>query len=1080
MQSALAAFSSLLFGRQPGSVLVFEFSCSFRFLFVTLQLFWLTVLGPIRRSIRRRRVRSHLTPGHHSCVEKCLNALSGAAILRGLLAIMRYPVFLSVLLLLGFALGGCDSKEQVDPPKAAVISPSKAAPIQTGDVQTDDSQTQLDQADSLAESGDIAQATAVLRQLLIVNPRDVEVLFRLANLSAAEGNRSEAIELLEAIPEDHPDAGLPALGQAADWCMEVERYGDAEQKYLRVLSLLPDEALPHRKLAYLLNRQGRRQEAAEHVRELCKLGDVRQDELHSLIMLNDAMYDDPELPPSDPSHPYWPIGASGKARRLYNQLQYDEALEELDREVTKGPVPPSVMALYGRVAIEAQNDERFFWWLSQIDSSVPRFSDYWAAVGTYLLAECRFEEAARALCEAIDRDPTDLISMGRLVQALLSLDQDDLAAQWWTRWTDIKQILLVNNRISESETANPDLIGELAERLDAADNKLESIMWRSIEASTRRMPISVQANLNVQRKSLLKSGKAFPGQARRLCGMDLERFPMPKVEGIKRLAREKPSERPGRTIKPVEARFVNIAGEIGLTHSFAVASEPQKSGFALQQFMGGAIAVLDFDLDGSPDLYFGQGGSDPPLFRGVVSNILYRNVDRQLVDVTKNSATSESRFSTGITAGDWNQDGFPDLVVSNLGGDVIFFNNGDGSFRNEPIIGESSSTRLPTSLAMADLTGDALPDLFQIAYVDDPDFSKRPKRNESGGVIAALNPSNYDPGADRLVGNDGFGGQVMLPWDVAGLHASTSLGVVVADFDGNAGNEIFIGNDLRANQFWKRDLATGQWSEVGTLVGCAYGYTGGATASMGIAAGDFDNSGTLDLHITNFQDDAASLYLSENGLYRDRHNEYQLNAASRAVLGFGTQAIDFDNDALLDLVVTNGHVEDIAGSKHLFEQAPQLFRNMNGRFELVDVSDASGYWSSRHLGRALATLDFNRDGRTDFAISHIEATSALLVNQTESGNHWLQLQLVGIESERDAIGASVKVKAGDQESTDWVMAGDGYFCNNESVLSIGLGDAARADEILIRWPSGKTQTVRDVLADRRLLIVEGQVEPFEL
>jgi ASPIC and UnbV/FG-GAP-like repeat len=198
------------------------------------------------------------------------------------------------------------------------------------------------------------------------------------------------------------------------------------------------------------------------------------------------------------------------------------------------------------------------------------------------------------------------------------------------------------------------------------------------------------------------------------------------------------------------------------------------------------------------------------------------------------------------------------------------------------------------------------------------------------------------------------------------------------------------------------------------------------------------------------------------------------------VLGFGTQSIDFDNDGLLDIVVTNGHVEDEAQSPAPFRQLPQLFRNMEGRFELIEVTDTSGYWSSKYLGRGLARIDFNRDGRMDCVITHLEAPTALLINQTDSQNHWLQLQLVGTQSERDAIGARVHVKAGNSSSFHWVTAGDGYLCRNELMLPIGLGQATQVEELSIEWPSGITQTIRDIPIDRRLLIIENQTDPVPL
>jgi hypothetical protein len=232
--------------------------------------------------------------------------------------------------------------------------------------------------------------------------------------------------------------------------------------------------------------------------------------------------------------------------------------------------------------------------------------------------------------------------------------------------------------------------------------------------------------------------------------------------------------------------------------------------------------------------------------------------------------------------------------------------------------------------------------------------------------------------------------------------------------------------------------------------------------------------------VTNYQDESVSLFLGEDGMYRDRHLQFELASDSKAVLGFGTQWIDYDNDGRRDFVVTNGHVEDAIENTGPFRQAPQLFANLGNRFELAPVSDSSGYWDSQHVGRALARLDFDRNGKLDFVITHLEQPTALILNQTETDHHWLQLQLVGTASERDSIGAKILLRYADHESTDWVIAGDGYLCRNENVVCFGLGGAAMIDELVVDWPSGKQQILQRITADRRLLIIENDDQPYTL
>jgi tetratricopeptide (TPR) repeat protein len=937
----------------------------------------------------------------------------------------------------------------------------------------------LARADQFVEAGDAGNAAALLLQLLVVDPQDVEVLFRLASVRAAEGNLQEAIEYLAAIPEDHPEAGLPAIGQSADWYAQLQRYDEAEQRYRRVLELFPQAMEAHRQLAYLYNRQGRRHEAAVHVYELCRNGDVRQDELHSLIHLSDAMYDDPASPPGSAGEVrYWPIGQAAEARKLFMERKYGEAVDRLHEAVVAGDVPPSIVAFYGRAAAEAQDEQRSRWWLDQVDAATREYSEYWAAVGLLLLSQGRHDEAARALLEAVDRDPTDRRSIARLRSVLETLGRVEEAARWESRLNQLHGILLENNRIAHAATADVASLASLADKLDAIDRSLEAVLWRSIAAYHQQLPRSSVLALNQQLKQLVRAGEGYPSQATRLCHVDRDQFPLPRLESIPDAAASRPASGTTEEARPHPARFENIASEIGLEHAYQVASTPLAYGFSIYQSMGGAVAVIDYDLDGNADLYFTQGGADPPEFIGQQSNVLYRNLAGKLSDVKSFSATAERRYSTGVTSGDWNQDGFADLVVANIGANTMFLNNGDGTFRRASIDDRDDKALISSSLAMADLTGDALPDVFEVNYLHDPEVSRKPRMNEAGQVVESLMPQEFRPGMDRVVVNQGSGPPAFRNIGDAATDARAGLGVIVGDFDHRPGNEIFVGNDVYPNQWWTRDGDSGRWTDAAMLNGSAYGYDGSKTASMGIAAADFDRNGWLDFHITNFQDQNASLFLQDRGAYQDRNVQFGLAAASHSVLGFGTQAIDYDNDGKPDLVVANGHIENAVANHAAFEQPAQLFCNLGSRFELVEVADASGYWSRNHLGRGLARVDFDRDGRNDFVVTHLGETSALLLNRTTTTNHWLQLCLRGVTSERDAIGARIELRAGGRELSEWVVAGDGFFSRNEPLVCFGLGDAARVEELRITWPTGQTQTFRDVQADVRFLAVEHDAELF--
>ena len=978
---------------------------------------------------------------------------------------------------------GCDSTN--DP----TITPSSTDPVdhQTiaaeGEPTVDDPtdakqpdlsrQQQLEQADRLLDLGQPEKAASILTRLLITDAKDVDALFRLANIRAAEHDLSGAIELLESIPESHPVAGLPALGQAADWCFQSQRYADAEEKYNRILQIVPNAALAHRQLAYLLNCQGRRHEASDHIRELCKLGDVRQDELHSLIVVSDAMIGQAD-PSVANSVSYEPIGPSGRARVLFTEKRFAEAADVLEPIANNGSVPPAVSALYGRSLAEAQDEDRFRQWLDQVDSSVKLFSEYWAALATYLAGQQQTQAAIRASLESLDRDPTDFTVINRLLKLYKVLDKRDEYAVWEARWKAMHKILTSNNKISAAQSPDVEEIDELAAQLFAVDRKLEAVIWKWLEAYYRKLPKESLKHWSDQRIQLVSDGQCFPNQSVRLCGVKLNTYPLPDIQIAAPVEQPPPMNRQRVTAKPTPASFRNVAGEVGVTHVYHVAANEQRDGFAMYQQPGGGVAVLDFDRDGSPDLYFAQGAADPPEFRAARSDVLYRAVGGNVIDVTQLSQTTDDRYTIGCSTGDWNQDGFADLVTTSIGGNRLLINNGDGTFRAQAIPGSDDLQRMPASIAIADLNGDHVPDLFELNYIQDASLTRLPKRNDSGQVVDAVGPGDFSSAMDRIGINDNRGRIRMEPISDDPGEAHKALGLVIANLDGKPGNDVFVGNDKSPNQLWIRHPDTTDWANIAVASGSAYSSGGASTASMGIAADDFDFNGQLDLVITNFQNESMCLYLNRGGFFRDRAIQYGMDVPSRSVLGFGSQSLDYDNNGLPDLIVTNGHIDRYLSMSGPFEQSPQLLSRRGDRFELIQVDDRSGYWNALHLGRSLATLDFNHDGRLDFVITHIGETSALMINESTTDNHWLQIALVGTESERDAIGAKVTIRNGDWKSTNWVIGGDGYLACNESIVAFGLGDQEHVEQIQIEWPNGSNQVINDVSVDQRMLIIENQ------
>ncbi len=984
-------------------------------------------------------------------------------------------MFFQLSLVITFAMVGCEAQRPTTTP---VVKPTTAVVAEPSRDKV------IEQAIAHQEAGQVAKACELFRNLLLSHPQDYEVLFHLANAEVSRGNQSLAIELLSEIPSEHPEAGLPALGVAADWCLQSERYDEAEARYRKILELNPSINIARRSLAYLLNRQGRRHEAVALVRELCLAGDVMQDELHSLIVEADAMYDPPEQIAGPDSRPYWPIGELGIARQLYTENRYQEAAQHLRPLIESGTAPPAAIAFYGAIVAEAQDEPQFDWWLNRVDESVKTYPDYWAAIGTFLMREAKYDQALRALAEAVRLDPTDFRSTRRIVQAYRSLDQAESTALWVDRFGLMNRILKSSIAIADAPAPPINSVNDLSQDLDTVGRHLEAILWRSLAATSQPNAAQQQRELGDRHRTVIASGRAFPTLDERWCGINIAELPLPIV-----VPRTKPDAvaasdaQPNLTFprqsEPVVLK--DVTQLIGLSHAYRPATQTQTNGFAIYQSFGGGVAVLDFDLNGQLDLYLAQGAADAPEFVAVDSDILYRTIvagdDRQLDNVTGQAGLSEQDYTIGATSGDWNQDGFPDLAISGIGLNRLLINQGDGTFQRHSLDAVADFQRGSTSLAMADVTGDQLPDLYVLNYLRDPQIAKRPRLDAAGIPLETISPLSVKPARDQLYVNMPTG-----TWQVAEVgdlpaDACTGLGIVVTDLlPDHVGSELFIGNDELRNQLWVRNQDQG-FVDLATALGCAYGSLGAATGSMGIAAGDFDRSGSIDLHVANYLNESVSLFLSRDGFFRDLNVRYDLARTSTPLVGFGSQGIDATNRGWLDLVVTNGHVEQLESRGEPFRQPPQWFANLGDRFEIVNVPKCE-YWQKPHLGRALARLDFNRDGQMDLIITDLVDPTTLLINESPTTNHWVSFRLVGTSSERDAIGAKVQLEAGQQRWSAWVTAGDGYLCKNESVVHFGIGNEASIQRAIVTWPDGRRQTYDNVPVDNALLMTEGEPQLF--
>ena len=502
----------------------------------------------------------------------------------------------------------------------------------------------------------------------------------------------------------------------------------------------------------------------------------------------------------------------------------------------------------------------------------------------------------------------------------------------------------------------------------------------------------------------------------------------------------------------------------------------------LHLFMGSGVAWIDFDRDGWPDLYLGQGREWPekqPADARHTNRLCRNRGDGTFDDVTLPAGLRNLRYSMGTAVGDYDNDGFPDLYVSSFGRNVFYRNNGDGTFTERAAELGIDDDHFGSSCTWADIEGDGDLDLFVVNYLQlSKDHYPLCKHTVQGvSYPAGCHPHYQKPVYDVLYRNDGNGSfsDVTARAGLKSGPARQGLGIGAADLNGDGNIDFFVANDTVYNQLWINQ-GGGVFVDEALLNGVAVNRFGRREASMGVAVGDVDGDGRFDLFATSYFNETNTLYRNDGPTFTDVTAEFGLRASSKQRLAFGTSLFDADNDGWLDLFVANGHVQTYLqkiGRNEPFKQLPQFFHNRDGR-RFADVSMTVGaYFHKAVVGRASAVADFDRDGRPDLAVQHLGGPAALLRNTTSNAGHVLQLELVGTHGNRDGIGAVVTVTLGKRRLVRLRHGSSGYLSCDDGRLLIGIGSARRADRIDVRWPGGRKETWLRIPANRPHRLIEG-------
>lgn len=542
--------------------------------------------------------------------------------------------------------------------------------------------------------------------------------------------------------------------------------------------------------------------------------------------------------------------------------------------------------------------------------------------------------------------------------------------------------------------------------------------------------------------------------------------------------RPEPSVAPARSKQgnasdEILPNFRNVGVERGINFQFYSDAKPDR--YLLPEVMGGGAGWIDFDLDNRLDLYLVNGSLLQPAsdLQPTYRNALFRQGPRgEFVAVPSINHCDVPRYGQGCAVGDFNADGFPDMFLANYGADILLMNNGDGTFLDVSDQARISDPDWSTSTLWVDLDADRDLDLVVVNYL-----AVTPENNEVcfyGDIKGYCGPGRYDGVADRVYLNQSDGTFVESA-SALGFNpfAGKGLAVVATDFNQDLQPEIYVANDMTANFLYTRRKNTSAgvlFEEIAAAAGCAVSGEGMNEASMGISCADFDRNGLNDIYLTHY-------YQMKNTLYRNlgellfEDDSWRTGVATQtfSYLGFGTFPLDYNGDGAPDLFVTNGHVLGAAIQPHAM--TPQLFRN-DGKGNFADISSKAGeYFRMTWLGRGVAAADFDNDGDTDLAVTHIDQPAALLENRTATQKSFVGISLLS-NSRTSAVCARVTVKSAGSEAMQIQNAGGSYLSSSDGRMIFSA--SGQQNIIEVHWPSGRTDSFRELTPNAYWTILEGR------
>ncbi|MCA9061829.1 MAG: VCBS repeat-containing protein [Planctomycetaceae bacterium] len=934
----------------------------------------------------------------------------------------------------------------------------------------------LKQSRNALRRRDYTEAERLARQIPGDDPLADEALLICAEACTKDNRLTEAAVCYQKLLDSRSPAGKKVRPALADVLLHLGDLQQSIQLFQEVLQTDSEHSVAHSRLSFIYTATAQRWLSRPHLEFLLKSHQATPEELALLADLDRVVDHSDFLQQCAQQFPDDPNVRFGLADIAEQRGNIQEAMGALQQITAEHPQMMSAQALLGRILATEQSD-RFEVWHSSLPGDADVWPDIWFARGLRSQFQQQPRMAARCFWETLRLAPNHRRAMFQLGRTLSELN-DPHAAAVSERATVLLEVSdLAAGLLERPATANTS-VRKLVDALSQTGRTWEACVWGDLAARSlpeEQWPVRFLQQAAPQLTTKLPLVTSEKNIAIMVDLSDLPTY-TPRIQ-------EMLTPESATADRTASLRF---EAETSALPDFVYdnAADDATPGARMQEQTGGGVTVLDIDRDTHPDLYLVQGGhwpqdSDGPVADDQRADQLFRNrLGQQYTAITESASVHETGFGQSASAGDVNSDGFPDLYVANIGPNRLLVNNGDGTF-SRITAPPSQSLNWTSSVAVVDVNDDGLADLVDVNYVSGADAYSRICHGR------ACSPATFPGTCDQVHLNTGDGAFQTITADVDAQSAK-GLGVLVFRDPDTQTTSILVGNDQTPKYQLQLQPAesAGQWQlqDIALQTGLAYNGNGVSTAAMGIAADDVDHNGLPDFFVINFREEANTLSLQyPGGIFRDMARSAGVDVGGLNYVGWGTQFLDADRDGYSDLVMSNGHVDDYRNEGQGYQMRCQFFRSVGpGQFEELQGTTVGSFFDQEFHGRGLARLDWNGDGLMDFALSCSRSPAVLVTNRTLKPGHFLNVELIGTDSARDAFLTTVEITTDRTTLVKQLFAGDGYHACNQRCIQMGLGNSEAIESVRVRWPSGTETTITSPPVDCTLTCVEGREAAYAL